>query len=169
MKETKQNKYMIILLFIIYLLAMVWIIIFKFETPFSNPSFYRNINLIPFSQPLITNGKADFSEIILNIIIFMPFGVYMELLFPKLSLFKKAFIFFCGSLFCETLQYILAVGASDITDIISNTLGGLIGVFLYKCFVKICKSHALAEKYVTFISTFGTAFTLFMLYIFVHI
>lgn len=36
------------------------------------------------------------------------------------------------SLFLETLQYLLAMGASDITDVINNTLGAVIGVLLWK-------------------------------------
>ena len=41
------------------------------------------------------------------------------------------------SLFLETLQYLLAMGASDITDVINNTLGAVIGVLLWKAFRKI--------------------------------
>ena len=40
-------------------------------------------------------------------------------------------------LFLETLQYLLAMGASDITDVINNTLGAVIGVLLWKAFCKI--------------------------------
>jgi glycopeptide antibiotics resistance protein len=39
---------------------------------------------------------------------------------------KKLFLFFLISLICEVLQYILNIGASDITDIINNTLGNWI-------------------------------------------
>ena len=35
------------------------------------------------------------------------------------------------SLMLETLQFILAVGATDITDIITNTTGTAIGVVFY--------------------------------------
>ena len=45
---------------------------------------------------------------------------------------------FCVSLFYEVMQYVLAIGGSDITDLIGNTLGGVagIGVFavLYQLF-----------------------------------
>ena len=41
------------------------------------------------------------------------------------------------SLFLETLQYLLAMGASDITDVINNTLGAVIVVLLWKAFRKI--------------------------------
>ena len=34
----------------------------------------------------------------------------------------------------ETLQYIFAIGASDITDLIGNTLGGIIGISIFSMF-----------------------------------
>lgn len=46
------------------------------------------------------------------------------------------------SLFLETLQYLLAMGASDITDVINNTLGAVIGVLLWKAFRKIAGEKA---------------------------
>ena len=35
------------------------------------------------------------------------------------------------SLLLEITQYILAIGSSDITDLITNTAGGLLGCLLY--------------------------------------
>lgn len=42
----------------------------------------RNINLIPFKEAMILNGKLELSEIIYNILVFVPW-VYM---FKSLSL-----------------------------------------------------------------------------------
>ncbi len=41
---------------------------------------FRSINLIPFAGSLVVNGKTDISEIILNIVAFVPFGVYLSML-----------------------------------------------------------------------------------------
>ena len=128
--DSKANK-LTKVLFLIYLIALFWIIVFKFNLPFSNLGYMRSINLIPFNESLIINGKLDFREIIMNIAIFMPLGIYSGILFEKWGMGKKIFLFFLVSLICEVLQFILGVGASDITDIITNLLGGIIGLIIY--------------------------------------
>jgi glycopeptide antibiotics resistance protein len=51
-------------LFMIYLVALNWILLFKLGVQFSYMKS-RGVNLIPFSKPLIVNGKIDPGEIIL--------------------------------------------------------------------------------------------------------
>ena len=82
----------------------------------------RSINLIPFHESLIINGKLDFREIIMNAAIFIPLGIYSGILFKKWIIGKRIFLFFLISLTYEVSQFILGVGASDITDIINNML-----------------------------------------------
>ena len=55
-----------IILFISYLVALCWILLFKLGVRFSYMG-NRKVNLIPFSEPLILNGKIDVGEIILNV------------------------------------------------------------------------------------------------------
>lgn len=88
----KTNKVTNIL-FVIYLIAVFEIIVFKLELPFRNIGYLRNINLIPFNESLIVNGKIDFSEIIMNMVIFIPLGIYVEIIFSKWSTAKKFSIF----------------------------------------------------------------------------
>ncbi len=125
------------ILFIIYMIALFWIIIFKFDIPFSNLGYMRSINLIPFSESLIINDKLNFREMIMNAVIFLPLGIYLEILFKKYSTGRKIFFVFLISFICEVSQFILGgVGASDITDIINNMIGGIIGIAIYKVIVK---------------------------------
>lgn len=153
--DSKTNK-LTKVLFVIYLIALLWIIVFKFDIPFSKWGYMRSINLIPFSEPLIINGKLDFSEIIMNIVIFMPLGIYSSIVLKRWSISKKIFSFFLISLICEVLQFILGVGASDITDIINNTLGGIIGLIIYKGIEKISKNSIKSQKFINVIATIGT-------------
>lgn len=76
MKNQKLYK-LAIGLFAIYILSLVWIILFKLGSSLTNLPHYRNINLIPFSGSVIVNGKIFLSEIIGNILIFIPF-VYIS-------------------------------------------------------------------------------------------
>ena len=84
-------------LFIIYLIALFWILLFKLGVRFSYME-NRSVNLIPFSEPLISNGKIDFGEIILNVVIFVPLGIYAGVLFKRWTFGKKLFFFFLISL-----------------------------------------------------------------------
>lgn len=123
----KERRITIVLL-IIYLLILSWIILFKMQFSFSAIGHIRQINLIPFGSSVIVNGRIDFNEIINNAIAFIPVGAYFSLLFRNKSTLKVIGSVFALSLAYETLQFIFAIGASDITDLISNTSGGLIGM-----------------------------------------
>ncbi|MGO1043636.1 VanZ family protein [Clostridioides difficile] len=129
-------------LLIVYIIVMTWIILFKMQLDISllKNMNLRNINLIPFADSLIVNGRVDISEIILNIAVFVPFGVYLCMLKEDWSFIKKVAPIFGVSLAFETLQYIFAIGASDITDLIGNTLGGVIGIIIFELLSKIFKN-----------------------------
>lgn len=149
-------------LFIIYLVALLWILVFKLGVRFSYMG-KRSVNLIPFSEPLILNGKIDFGEMILNVIIFIPLGIYAGILFEKWTIGKKVFLFFLVSLMIETLQFIFKIGASDITDIITNTLGGIIGLLIFKAIEKVLKNNLKAQKFINIIAAIGTGIMVLLL------
>lgn len=149
-------------LFVIYLLALYWILLFKLGVRFSYMG-NRSVNLIPFSGPLILNGKVDFGEIIMNVIVFVPLGIYTVILFERWTLGRKLSFFILVSLLVEGLQYILAVGAFDITDIITNTSGGIIGLVIFKAVEKTFKNRLKAQKFVNIIAATGTVLMLLLL------
>ena len=126
----KKERKITIALLVIYLLILSWIILFKLQFSFSTLDHIRQINLIPFGGSVIANGRIDFDEIINNVIVFIPVGVYFSLLFRNKSFLKVIGSVLSISLAYETIQFIFAIGASDITDLICNTLGGLIGIAL---------------------------------------
>ena len=141
----KNQKIITKILFIIYLMILTWIILFKMQTDFSQlvNTGYRNINLIPFQGSLETNRMMAVNEIIMNVIIFLPFGVYISMLKESWNILRKAAPVFFTSFAFETLQYIFAIGASDITDLIGNTLGGLLGIVLFWILSKVLKDHTI--------------------------
>jgi glycopeptide antibiotics resistance protein len=142
--ETRLNK-LTFALFVIYLIALTWIILFKMHfniASLSNVNL-RRINLIPFAGSLIVNGRVGISEIILNVIIFIPFGIYISILGNKWGIIKKIIPVFAVSLIYETLQYIFSIGMSDITDLLGNTLGGVIGIGLFSGASKIFKEKTI--------------------------
>lgn len=132
-------------LFIVYIIILTWIILFKmqFDIASLEAMNLRNINLVPFAGSLVVNNKVDTSEIILNVVVFMPFGIYLCMLKEEWSFLKKVVPIFLASLIFETLQYIFAIGASDITDLLGNTLGGIIGIAIFVLLSKIFKNKTI--------------------------
>ena len=68
------------------------------------------------------------------------------MLLPESRFHVKLVIIAGSSLLLETAQYILAVGRSDITDLLTNTTGGLLGIALYGIMVRLLKNRARADK-----------------------
>lgn len=157
MKSPNNPNKLTIALLVIYLIALAWIIVLKFGIDFPNMGAERSINLIPYSRPLVLNGKANLGEIILNVLIFIPLGLYVGVLFRSWSILKKIGLFFLVSLVCEVTQFILAIGAFDVTDLINNTSGGIIGLTTYLGIEGICSSPHKARRFINVIGIAGTA------------
>lgn len=128
----KRENRLTSILFILYIILLTWIILFKMQLSFKGLPYIRNINLIPFGESLIVNDKISLKEVFANLLIFIPVGIYINILESDKKIYKKILPIFLLTLFYEVSQYIFHIGASDITDIIMNTLGGLIGL----CFVR---------------------------------
>ena len=71
------------------------------------------------------------TEVLENFLIFVPMGIYLQMLLPRTKLYVKFMLIAGTSFLLETMQYILAVGRSDITDVLTNTAGGLLGLAVY--------------------------------------
>lgn len=134
-----KSKKVTLGLLIFYLIALAWIIIFKLQFLFENLPQIRNINLIPFSQSVIINGKMDLGEIIQNALAFIPYGLFIHVLWEEKSLLKRFIPIICTSLIFEVIQFVFAIGASDITDIVSNSLGGIIGIAIAVSISKVSR------------------------------
>lgn len=139
---TKNNNYLnviISVLFVIYLLILVWIILFKLQFPLTAIDHRRSVNLIPFHYSTSVGERFHIKEVIENILIFIPFGFFLHMLMPSLKLRNEILLIFGTSLALEMAQYTFAIGGTDITDLMTNTLGGIIGIGSYKLILKIFK------------------------------
>lgn len=136
-----KSKKITLGLLIFYLAALTWVIIFKLQFSLENLPHIRNINLIPFRQSVIVNGKIELSEIIQNAVAFIPYGLFIHVLWEKKTLLRQSALIICTSLVFEIIQFTFAIGASDITDIISNSLGGIIGIVTAVFISKVSKKR----------------------------
>ena len=109
---------------------------------FSIDELYKNrsINIIPFMGSVIVNGRIYISEIINNIVVFIPVGIYVCMLKKDWPILKKISVGFFISLGIEVLQFVLSIGATDITDLIGNTFGGIVGIGVFYLFSKVFKN-----------------------------
>ena len=136
-----RSKILTKILFCFYFLALVWIILFKMQMPFSQMGHIRSVNLIPFAGSVEVNGRIYIQEIVDNVLIFIPFGVFSCMLGSSKAWLQRVAPSFFTSLALEILQFVLAVGASDITDLLANTAGGMIGAGIFYIFSKICRER----------------------------
>ncbi|HFR3842681.1 TPA: VanZ family protein, partial [Streptococcus suis] len=83
-----------------------------------------------------------FPEILFNIVSFIPFGIYMEMLFRKASWVTNLCLIMLVSLCFEVLQYLLLLGVADITDLLANGLGGAIGINIMYVLTSIWREKA---------------------------
>lgn len=158
MITSKKDKIISAIVFSIYMILLIWLVLFKFSTNLENLPDIRNINLIPFRGSMIVNGRIQYSEIIYNMLVFIPLGVYIYIFNNKWSFFKMIIPSLGLSILLEALQYLFAIGATDITDIIANTLGGSVGILVYRLFSIIFK-----KSYLRIINIIGIVIEVFAL------
>ncbi|HFI0239079.1 VanZ family protein [Streptococcus suis] len=124
-----QTRKISVFLFSTYLILLAWMIVFKFDLSILYGRYgFASINLIPLAGTAVYGGVLDFPEILFNIVSFIPFGIYMEILFRKASWIVNLFVIMLVSLVFEVTQYTLLLGVADITDLLANGFGGAIGI-----------------------------------------
>jgi|SRR5690625_3262667 len=140
-----KSKRHVILLFLLYISILIFVTFVGVTTSFPE-RFYANYaevshNFIPFNT--IRNYLINFQYYNLNnwiyntfgnILLFMPMGIILPILFTRIKGFFliKVILFF--SLAIETTQYVTRLGVFDVDDIILNTLGGYLGYFIFVLF-----------------------------------
>lgn len=148
----KSLKATISILFVLYLVVLIWIILFKLQFSIGSLDHIRSVNFIPFHYSVSVEASFHLKEVIQNVLIFVPFGIYLCMLQSKLKLWKKIAIIVGSSLALETVQYILSIGSSDITDLITNSLGGIIGISAYNLIIITFKKKKNIDKAITILA-----------------
>ena len=149
----------------LYLLTLLWLTLFKlsYDIPSILANYQtRSLNLIPF----VTYGQTGISETVSNFVTFIPFGLLLSLNFKKAALWRLLIVVFGFSVAVEALQFILAIGTTDVTDVVTNTFGGLVGIVLYRLANKIVKTETLDRIIIAVGVTLFVAFILLRLLVF---
>jgi len=91
----------------------------------------EKINLHPFL--MFKQFQLGSTQVIGNLVMLLPLGIYIPLLFPKLSGFFRVFIIcLLVSISIELMQLITSVRSTDIDDVILNTSGSVVGYLIYR-------------------------------------
>ncbi len=139
MKKENKRKIQIIswVFFIIYLVMMVYFLFFSEQMGRIPGDRYR-YNLVPFTEIrryLSYRNKIGGYYVLLNllgnVVCFIPFGFVIPILTKKQTALRMFLLSLSASVLVELLQLISMLGSCDVDDIILNTLGGLIGYFLF--------------------------------------
>lgn len=113
----------------IYLLFLLWLVLFKFSLhiPETFDFHIRGLSLVPFSDI----AKDGWRDVIYNFVLFVPLGMLWGVNLKRTAFWRKLLYIFLFSLSIELIQCIFAIGITDITDLATNTGGGLLGLTLY--------------------------------------
>lgn len=95
-------------------------------------------DLTPFwSWREIFNGKMNLMhENIMNIVMFVPIGLLVGVLFSEYNWKRILLIGTCISIGIEILQFIFSKGFSEFDDVMHNALGCMVGFLIVCCFSK---------------------------------
>lgn len=144
--------------FALYCLVMLWLLFIRgrFVQQLSLASFSGeywkwvgwSVNLTPFhtiSEFLATLASRDdylarhaFVNLAGNVVMFLPLGVFLPLLFGKLRRYWR-FLLVCALaiVLIEAAQALLLVGSADVDDLILNLCGASLGFPLGALAVKL--------------------------------
>jgi len=153
-RNYRAGQYFLLITFAIYLLAVIHLVFFPIEiwlgvNKSTQPLWQVILQEINFI-PILT---IDIPSFVLNVIMLIPFGIYLPLLNGKVGSAKKAAMngFFL-SLSIEVLQLTIEVTLgsgriADINDLIANTLGAAVGFLIIEKLVKINLFKVLVSKF----------------------
>ena len=114
-----------------------------------------NLNLVPFAGMI-----GDIKNSILNVILFVPLGLFLPLLWRKYRRLRPGAIFAFGLSLAIELMQILTFRATDVNDLITNTVGYLVGFLAVKPLINklSVEETGVKDVYLLCILTFGIMF-----------
>lgn len=145
---------LILTLFVIYISTVLELTIAPAPISFFGNHSGPVLNIVPvintykqfistLTEPDSTDRDFALENIIGNVILFFPMGIFLPVVYRKINSIKKiAITCFLCSLAIEGTQLLLrrfgTYRTADIDDIILNTIGGIIGWFV---FTRLIEGH----------------------------
>lgn len=127
-RPSGRARVTVIVAFAVYLALLTWVVLWKLEAPWIGEAagLARPIKLVPFA-PSGDAGASTPVELLINLVLFVPFGLFLGALAPAWSWWKAGVAALGASLLLETVQHLVSTGSFDTTDLVVNTAGALVG------------------------------------------
>ena len=106
------------------------------------------INMVPFHsiRENLRYGHSPVSwDMLYNMVMFVPFGIVYCYYQKKFSIYKAIGFSFLTTFLIEASQFVFKTGVVDIDDLMINTMGSLVGIFLYIVLRKILQWKQIGE------------------------
>ena len=138
----RRGRSILALAFAVYLAVLAWVVLWKLEVPWVGGAagLVRPIKLVPF-VPSGDAGASTPAEMLINLVLFVPFGLFVGALAPAWSWWKAGVAAVAASLALETVQHLISTGSFDTTDLIVNTAGALIGWTIFVGVRRVSGEH----------------------------
>ena len=139
MKKNRHRKHAFVLL-ILYLVLLTYYLFFDEamgRTPDLRSEFHYNLTLFKEIRRFIVHSnilgsKAVMLNLFGNVIAFMPFGFILPEVWDELNHWSTITMMgFLFSLCVELIQLVGRVGSFDVDDLLLNTIGALVGYFVF--------------------------------------
>lgn len=144
-KNEKKKKVVIILthiFFMLYMLVLLRITVFRSTLSFDHLFIKGNVNLTFFESYIALLQERDWWNLIYlfvgNIIWFLPLGIYLSWQGKIKKAWQITLFGLVVSFIIESLQFVFGTGVSDVDDLILNAFGTWCGVMLWKLLIQIC-------------------------------
>lgn len=126
--RSRRDRIVVIVAFAVYLALLTWVVLWKLEAPWIGDAagVFRPIKLMPF-VPSGDAGASAPSELLINLLLFVPFGLFIGALAPASTWWKAGLAALGASFVLETVQHLISTGSFDTTDLVVNTAGALVG------------------------------------------
>lgn len=139
MKKRKIIRIISRICFVIYMIILVYFLLLSDGFGRSEGYSEYRYNLVPFQEIIrfikyraYINSSIVVINLLGNVVAFMPFGALIRWVVNRRMRWYQAVAYtFLFSLCVELLQLAAKVGVFDVDDLILNTLGGLLGFFVY--------------------------------------
>lgn len=116
------------------------------------------INMVPFHsiRENLRYGHSPVSwDMLYNMVMFVPFGIVYCYYQKNFCIYKAIGLSFLTTFLIEASQFVFKTGVVDIDDLMINTMGSLVGIFLYIVLRKILQWKQVGEIHEV-ISTIAT-------------
>jgi len=161
----KTHRTILWTLFIVYAVVMLYLL---FGQRIGRSSYLTytellraNLNLIPFKtitsfitvvRQGLQGGNTTFLRFAVinllgNVLVFVPLGLFLLCLWPKLRSFPRFLITVAVIIFfIELTQLFTLLGSCDIDDLILNILGAAMGYWLYRIIERIFQKKVVSQE-----------------------